>query len=113
MSKKVKYWSGKPTDPEHLNYTAEGIQRGIHDSKEPTLFLKGLPILQAVNREHSEKPENDSHENHNQRLDPEPPLNILDYIIVILVSIGIYISFNSKYFSTYSCVFLRGVCMKV
>ena len=56
MSKKVKYWSGKPTDPEHLNYTAEAF-RGVHDSRPNPVFEKGYPSYEAVNRE---EPENDS-----------------------------------------------------
>lgn len=46
--KKTEYWSGKPTDPEHLNYTKNAFRDvfGI----EP-VFEKGYPSYEAVNRE--------------------------------------------------------------
>ena len=60
MSKKVKYWSGKPTDPEQLNYTAEAFREVFMTPRPNPVFEKGYPSYEAVNREHSEKPENDS-----------------------------------------------------
>ena len=44
--KKTEYWSGKPTDPEHLNYTKNAFRDvfGI----EP-VFEKGYPSYRAIN----------------------------------------------------------------
>ena len=49
--KETKYWSGKPTDPEHLNYTKNAFRDvfGI----EP-VFEKGYPSYEAVNRKENE-----------------------------------------------------------
>tara|TARA_Y100000289_G_C3816643_1_gene96538 strand:- start:32 stop:241 length:210 start_codon:yes stop_codon:yes gene_type:complete len=49
--KKPEYWSGKPTDPEHLNYTKNAFRDvfGI----EP-VFEKGYPSYEAVNRKENE-----------------------------------------------------------
>ena len=49
--KKIEYWSGKPTDPEHLNYTKNAFRDvfGI----EP-VFEKGYPSYEAVNRKEDE-----------------------------------------------------------
>ena len=45
------------------------------------------------------------HESHNQRPDPEPPLNILDFIIVALMTIGIYISLVTvSIFNLFMCL---------
>ena len=48
---KAEYWSGKPTDPEHLNYTKNAFRDvfGI----EP-VFEKGYPSYEAVNRKENE-----------------------------------------------------------
>ena len=48
---KEEYWSGKPTDPEHLNYTKNAFRDvfGI----EP-VFEKGYPSYEAVNRKENE-----------------------------------------------------------
>ena len=50
MSK--EYWSGKPTDPEHLNYTKNAFRDVFRI--EP-VFEKGYPSYEAVNKEHLEK----------------------------------------------------------
>ena len=48
----TEYWSGKPTDPEHLNYTKNAFRDvfGI----EP-VFEKGYPSYEAVNKEHKKR----------------------------------------------------------
>lgn len=50
--KKTEYWSGKPTDPKHLNYTKTAFMDvfGI----EP-VFEKGYPSYEAVNDKPKEK----------------------------------------------------------
>ena len=50
--KKVEYWSGKPTDPEHLNYTQISYEEVF--KREP-VFEKGYPSYEAVNKEHKER----------------------------------------------------------
>ena len=80
--KKTEYWSGKPTDPEHLNYTknafAEVFKVGYPDGDEEywtevdpeevsrleqihkqklviePVFEKGYPSYEAVNRKENE-----------------------------------------------------------
>ena len=48
----IKYWSGKPTDPEFLNYTQTSYEEVF--KREP-VFEKGYPSYEAVNKEHLEK----------------------------------------------------------
>ena len=49
MSKKVKYWSGKPTDPEFLNYTKNAYAEVFQTTPIPK--VKHEP----VNKEHLKK----------------------------------------------------------